>query len=489
MSQTKAKSKSVIVKGVEMTACASKRGCKTCGRAPGFHHKHCKCGVEADGVDELGVLFGWRKNASKPGHVMPQSQCRSCRSSKPGTKPAPSVVKPIHPLVKQGLSELAAVEEELSKPVAPTPALPAPPTPTPIPAEPDPEEEMSKAPTQAPVLESKCLHVMPILPTVKYKGDPKPLYFGPINIAPNVLNTVEGQSMVPDVDKHFSMEADEAVILANAIANAENTWVWGHSGTGKTSGIVQICALLNRPLYRINMSGDVSIDDIIGSPQVVVDEATSQGVTRFAYGRLIKAMLNGGVLLIDEITSAPPHVLMALQQVSEPCDNVHEVWKKGKAHAKYVCTANEGETIHAAKGFRIIVTDNTNGQGDTSGLFAGTNAMNEAFRSRFSQWHEKGFPSAITWRQIIVAKTGIDAKQAEKIVEVAKKVNKGSAIFDNAKTVTNNMVINPRDTLAIARLSKVYGKIKVAFHVGLINGMKSCDPDRVFLKDLVKNML
>lgn len=312
--------------------------------------------------------------------------------------------------------------------------------------------------------------------------------FGPIKLHVVLSNTREGQARVPKQDKHFRLDPGEAVVLANALANAENTWIFGPTGAGKTSGIKQMCALLNWPLYRVNMSGDISLDDFVGLPEVAIDETTGQAVTRFADGILIQAMLNGGVLLIDEFTATPAHVLMILQGVLERANDPAACWKEGESHVEFVNTANGGEVIHAHPRFRIIVTDNTNGQGDETGAYAGTNTMNEATRSRFTQWLLKSYPDEAAWRAMLKDKEGVSADVAKAIVQIAMEVNKGSALL-GAETVTNGIVISPRDTLAIARLSRTFGDIGIAFRIGVINSMNSNDPDAQFLGDLIRAKL
>jgi cobaltochelatase CobS len=248
-----------------------------------------------------------------------------------------------------------------------------------------------------------------------------------------------------------------------------------------------MCAILNWPLFRLNLSGDISLDDVVGTTQVRTEASSGQAITEFAYGRMIQAMLHGGVLLLDEFSAASPHVLMALQEVLEPCTNPHEIWAAGKAHATYVCTANRGETIHASPRFRVVVCDNTNGQGDLSGRFAGTNVMNEATRSRFTQWHYKGFPPRAEWRRMLQRKSGVSREVASKIIEFAAKINEGSAAL-GAKVVTSEVVINPRDTLAIARLTAAYGDVGRALRVAKVNGMRPGTDDYQFLLDTVRNM-
>ena len=322
----------------------------------------------------------------------------------------------------------------------------------------------------------------------KSEGTSEEVEFGPIKLNTVVDNTEDGQSHVPALDPHFSFDSGEAVVLANALKRAEPTWIFGPSGSGKTSGIKQIAAVTNWPLYRVNMHADVSVADFVGSTEVVIDPDTGNAITKVVDGVLPQAMLNGGILLIDEITATPAHILLVLQAVLERAENPEELWANGESHTTFVNTINGGETIHAHPRFRIIVTDNTNGQGDITGSFAGTNVMNEATRSRFTMWLHKEYPSTGAWRAMLRNKTGVDAETAKAIVGVAQDVNKGSAQLAS-QTVTNNMVINPRDTLAVARLVKSFGDIGVAFKVGVINSMNPGDPDIQFVTDLIKAKL
>ena len=318
-------------------------------------------------------------------------------------------------------------------------------------------------------------------------GPKKSETFGPFDIDVVRDNTEEGASMVPSLDPDFVFDAGEEVVLANALKSAEPTWAYGPSGSGKTSGIRQICALTNWPLYRINMHADVSVADFVGTTEVVIDPETGNAVTKFVNGVLIRAMLNGGVLLIDEVTATPAHILLVLQAVLERAENPAELWAEGRTHTTFL-NSQTGETIHAHPRFRIVVTDNTNGQGDVTGSFAGTNVMNEATRSRFTQWLYKSYPEEAAWRSMLRAKTGVSAEVARAIVDVAVDVNKGSAQL-GANVVTSGMVINPRDTLAVARLAKTFGDVGIAFKVGVVNSMNPGDPDRVFATDLIKAKL
>lgn len=317
----------------------------------------------------------------------------------------------------------------------------------------------------------------------------KNLRFGPVQLPVIQDNTPLGQGMVPKEDPHYTFDSGEAVVLANALNNAEATWIFGPSGSGKTSGIRQIAAMLNWPMFRVNMNGDFSVADFVGTTEVCIDEETGNAVTRFVPGPLLQAMQHGGILLVDEFSATPAHILLVLQAVLERVEDVHAAWAAGETHAQFVNTADGGKVIHAHPRFRILVTDNTNGQGDVTGAFAGTNVMNEATRSRFTQWLHKGFPSPSDWRAMLQKKTGCTADTAKAIVGVATEVNKHSALL-GATTVTSSIVINPRDTLAVGRLVGNFGgAVDVAFNVGVVNSMNPGDPDRQFLVDLIKAKL
>ena len=318
-------------------------------------------------------------------------------------------------------------------------------------------------------------------------GKSESLAFGPVKIDTVTDNSLSSAAMVPRIDTEFVLDTMEAVVLANSLKRAEPAWVWGPTGAGKTSGIQQICGMLNWPVYRVNMSGDVTVSDFVGATGLVVDEATGNAVTEFVDGPLIQAMLNGGVLLIDEVSATPASVLMALQSVLERAGSPEALWEAGISHTTFVNTSNGGEVIHAHPRFRVIVSDNTNGQGDMTGAYAGTNVMNAAFRSRFTMWLNKGYPEGPAWSKMVAAKTGASFATATKIVKVAREVNKGSALLGASK-VTNQTIISPRDTLAIARLFLVFGDVQIAYKVGLLDGMHASDADRQFVVDLLKNM-
>ena len=148
-------------------------------------------------------------------------------------------------------------------------------------------------------------------------------------------------------------------------------YITGLSGNGKTMMIEQVCAVLNRELVRVNITGETDEDDLLGGFRL------KDGATVWEDGPVITAMKRGAVLLLDEVDLGT-YKLMCLQPILE-------------GNAVYLKKINE--TVHPAPGFTVVATANTKGQGSMSGKFIGTNVMNEAFLERFAFTLEQEYPT------------------------------------------------------------------------------------------------
>lgn len=415
--------------------------CAVCGSVDDSDwHRCCSvCGVRADGEDEVESVFGFY--AKKNGPRRAQSACRDCRRK---ARKKPKRVRPEHV--------------------------------------PEPVAEAAHTTMSTPVV--KMNRRKPYECTVRMKRDNTDfIRFGPIELDVITHNTPEGASMVPPIDPNYVFDTTEKIVLANALKNDERTFIHGPSGAGKTSGVSQMCALVNWPLYRLPMSGDMGVAEIVGNTEVVIDN-DGNAVTAFVDGLLLRSMLNGGVLLIDEITATPPHILLELQQVLERSIDPAADWRRGVPHCRFYCKQTS-EIVEAHPRFRIIATDNTAGTGDVTGAYAGTNALNEAFRSRFTQWYRKEYPDPETWADIIEANTGCAPRDAAEIVKIAIDCNRVSSLLPGTINSDVSFAINPRDTLSIGRQTLVYGDIGIAFLVAYVDRLEGTD--REFLLDVLRN--
>lgn len=174
----------------------------------------------------------------------------------------------------------------------------------------------------------------------------------------------ENQFLIPKVDSNFYFEEKSAKSIAFGLLGGKNIYVEGPTGCGKTDGVSQIHAQLGLPVKRVNMNGDVTASNFIGSKHADVTKGTY-----FRYGSLPLAMKGGYTLLVDEIDYMPPSIAAVLNPVLE-----------GK---RELYLPDTDEHITAEKGFNIIGTANTGGKGDTTGVYTGTEIMNTAFLDRF----------------------------------------------------------------------------------------------------------
>jgi len=157
------------------------------------------------------------------------------------------------------------------------------------------------------------------------------------------------------------------------------TFITGLSGNGKTFGVEQACAQLNRELIRVNITIETDEDDLIGGFRLV------DGNTVWHNGPVVDALERGAVLLLDEIDLASNKIL-CLQSVLE---------------GKGVFLKKIGRYVRPTNGFQVIATANTKGQGSDDGRFIGTNVLNEAFLERFPVTFEQSYPSVAVETKIL----------------------------------------------------------------------------------------
>ena len=156
-------------------------------------------------------------------------------------------------------------------------------------------------------------------------------------------------------------------------------FITGQSGNGKTLMVKEICAKLKREYVRANITVETDEDDLIGGFRLL------NGETVWHDGPVVSAMKRGAVLLLDEIDLAS-NKIMALQPVLE---------------GSSIYLKKIGKWVHPAKGFTVVATANTKGQGSDDGRFIGTNVLNEAFLERFPVTIEQSYPTASMEKKIL----------------------------------------------------------------------------------------
>ncbi len=190
----------------------------------------------------------------------------------------------------------------------------------------------------------------------------------------------EVQNLVPSKDPNFVPFGNFSDV--KKIINSKlfyPTFITGLSGNGKTLGVEQACAQLNRELIRVNITIETDEDDLIGGFRLV------NGQTAWHNGPVVEALERGAVLLLDEVDLASNKIL-CLQSILE---------------GKGVFLKKIGRYVKRAPGFNVIATANTKGKGSDDGRFIGTNVLNEAFLERFALTFEQDYPSVKTEQKIL----------------------------------------------------------------------------------------
>lgn len=268
--------------------------------------------------------------------------------------------------------------------------------------------------------------------------------------------------LVPNLDSAYQFPP-EAAYLMQAIAHREHVMIVGPTGTGKSSLVMQLAANTNAPVRRCNLNGETTVSDFLGRWTVRGKEmAYSEGI-------LPTAMKQGDWLLLDEIDAALPQILFVLQSVLEEA-------------GKLVLLENEGEVITPHPDFRIIATANTIGSGDESGLYAGTQILNEAFKDRFATVIHLDYPDESTETAILNGKVSSVKKTAiKRMVRCARQVREA------AKREECYCSFSTRRLLAFARKYAQIGNCSKALELTVLNKLGR-DDQRVVAEIAQRNL-
>lgn len=254
-------------------------------------------------------------------------------------------------------------------------------------------------------------------------------------IAISVQQSYKGDSAsyVPEIDQNFVFDIGLTKNVLIAFELGFTLYLWGMHGTGKTSVLEQVAARLLLPFMRVQHTINTEESHIIG--QYVV----RNGSTEFQLGPLPIAMMNGMVYCADEYDFAMPSVLSVYQPVLE-----------GKALI-IKDAPPEYRVIHPHKRFRMCATGNTNGGGDETGLYQGTQLQNAANYSRFAITQEVAYPSPSVEAAIVSNQARIDLADAERMVSFAKEIR------ESHKAGRLSSTISPREMINAARLGVIRG--------------------------------
>ena len=260
---------------------------------------------------------------------------------------------------------------------------------------------------------------------------------------------------VPKIDQDYKFDRDTTLAILSGFAFNKRVLIQGYHGTGKSTHIEQVAARLNWPCIRINLDSHVSRIDLIGKDSIVLKDGKQ--ITEFKEGILPWSIQNPIALVFDEYDAGRPDVMFVIQRVLESEGNF--------------TLLDKNKVLEQHNFFRMFATTNTVGLGDTTGLYHGTQQINQGQMDRWNIVTTLNYLSFEKELEIILAKNkDFNSKEGkEKIsnmIKVADLTRKG---FINGDIST---VMSPRTVLHWAENTKIFSDHGYAFRVTFLN---KCD--------------
>ena len=265
----------------------------------------------------------------------------------------------------------------------------------------------------------------------------------------------EASEHVPQIDSDYLFDKNTTLAILAGYAHNRRVMVTGYHGTGKSTHIEQVGARLNWPTVRVNLDSHISRIDLVGKDAIVLEDG--QQVTKFQDGILPWALQNNVALVFDEYDAGRPDVMFVIQRVLEV--------------AGRLTLLDQNRVIHPHPAFRLFATTNTVGLGDTSGLYHGTQQINQGQMDRWSIVTTLNYLPHDQEVDIIHAKTTewADAEGRDKISKMVRVADMTRAAFINGDLST---VMSPRTVLTWAENAVIFGDIPFAFRLTFLN---KCD--------------
>ena len=261
---------------------------------------------------------------------------------------------------------------------------------------------------------------------------------------------------VPDLDPDYLFNRDVTLAILAGFKHNRRVMIQGYHGTGKSTHIEQVAARLNWPCIRVNLDSHVSRIDLVGKDAIVLKDGKQ--ITEFREGILPFCLQSNTALVFDEYDAGRPDVMFVIQRVLEV---------SGK-----LTLLDQSKVIRPHPAFRLFATTNTIGLGDTSGLYHGTQQINQGQMDRWSIVATLNYLPHDDEAKIVLskvksfAKTEAKRKQVSGMVRVADLTR---SAFINGDLST---VMSPRTVMTWAENAEIFGDIGFAFRVTFLN---KCD--------------
>lgn len=236
---------------------------------------------------------------------------------------------------------------------------------------------------------------------------------------------------VPAADPNYIFREDELKVVIDALIANEPIWLQGHTGSGKTTLIEQVCARLNWPWVVVSLDAHVGRSDLLGNHALTAKDGAS--VSEWLDGIVPKAMKDGYLICFDELDAIDKEVAYVLQRVVEG--------------GELRLLEDGGRMVKGDPMYRMVATANTNGMGDEHGMYPATSPQSSAFLDRFTRWVEVDYMDEKLRKQLI--KSTAPGLSAKDVALLSKYVTEHQTAFTEGQVM---LPITPRGYKSMAKV-------------------------------------
>lgn len=256
---------------------------------------------------------------------------------------------------------------------------------------------------------------------------------------------------VPALDETYRFDPQTTMAILAGFQHNRRVMVQGYHGTGKSTHIEQVAARLNWPLIRVNLDSHVSRIDLVGKDAIVLKDG--QQVTEFREGILPWALQRPVAIVFDEYDAGRPDVMFVIQRILEASGRL--------------TLLDQNRVIAPNPYFRLFATTNTVGLGDTTGLYHGTQQLNQGQMDRWSIVTTLNYLEHDAEVEIVGAKLpDFDQEELSKMVRLADMTRNAFMAGDLST------VMSPRTVITWAENASIFGDVGQAFRMSFLN---KCD--------------
>ncbi len=285
-----------------------------------------------------------------------------------------------------------------------------------------------------------------------------------IDVDMKVMGFKEPNEYVPTLDESYKFDKNTTLAILAGFSHNRRVMIQGYHGSGKSTHIEQVAARLNWPCIRVNLDSHISRIDLLGKDAITLKGGKQ--ITEFKEGILPWALQTPTALVFDEYDAGRPDVMFVIQRVLEV---------EGK-----LTLLDQNKVISPHSGFRLFATANTVGLGDTSGLYHGTQQINQGQMDRWHIVSTLNYLDPELELKVVLSKVpSLDNKEgieiAKNMISVANLSRQG---FANGDIST---LMSPRTVISWAENYQIFNDLNKSFEITFLN--KCDETERVIIAE------